>query len=160
MSTQRLEEVHIDTLTVSNFNPPAESIDDDAIEAGAGVAASKLEHRHQPVLGQKNGAANVAMRQIIHIVYGTAGTLLAARARNITVAGTGTTTIQIKKNGSNILSSALTLAAADGTTLKTTTGFTSTALVAGDMLEVDISVSDTDAGQGVSVSLVLNEDAN
>ena len=160
MASQRLDDVYVGTLSCGSFSPPASCIDADAIEPNAGIEASKVEHRHMPVLGQKNGAANVAMRQVIHILYGTTGTLLEVRARNITIAGTGTTSIQIKKNGSNILSSALTLAVGDGTTLKTTSSFTSAALVAGDLLEVDITVSDTDAGQGVSVGLVLDEDAN
>lgn len=159
MPTQVLDDVLISNSVFRNCTLPAGSVGDREMEAGADVDPTKLRHRRILTVGQKNGAANVAQREGLSVLHGSTGTLVACYARNITAAGGGdSTTVQIKVNGSNVLSSALVLDAAAATATQSTVSFTATAMTAGAVIDVDITVSGATPGQGVSVTLVFDED--
>ena len=76
--------------------------------------------------------------------------------------GAATITIQVKKNGTNILSASLVIDNANAAfAFESAAGFTSTALVANDVLEVDITAAAGGGtlGQGLFCELVTKEDA-
>lgn len=146
------------TIVPAGITLPAGCVSDAKVVAGAAIGASKLQHLHSKVTGQKNGTNNVAQREVLHIVVGATGTLLSFKCRNTTTASGGdSTSVQLKKNGSNILSGAVTLNAAAATDVQSGT-FSSTSVVAGDVLEVDASLSGTNVGQGFTCQLNLVED--
>lgn len=150
-------------LYPKTFTPPAGCITNAAVIAAAGIDASKLEHRYRPFLAQVHGSAGTTERRAVHQVIGATGTINSVRAMlSVAPIGNSTHVIQIKKNGTNILSTAITLDSGNTAFIdETDTGFTSAALVAGDVLEVDVTatVGTGTLGQGLHVMIDLDEDA-
>lgn len=151
------------SLTARSVVLPSSVVTDDAVQAAAGIAASKLEHQHQPTLVMSDHATDAATgRKVIHRVKGATGSIVDFRV-GVTVAATstGTITVQLKVNGSNVLSSAITVdsgTAAFGTVAAS--GYTSTALVTGDVLEVEIlTATGSTLPKGVFAALTVREDA-
>lgn len=149
-------------LSCYTFSPPDGSIDNAAIEAAAGIAATKLEHQYQPVFAQANSTATAETRAL-HVVYGTAGEVLAFRAGSIAkCTGDSTVTVDLKKNGSSILTGVITLDSGNTNRVVEAGTISSGALATGDLLEVVIAVS---AGTGtlatgVYAQAIINEDAD
>lgn len=160
MSLQNLADSTIQTLNVTKaLNVPAGTIKDADVSTGAKIDAGKLRSRREITIGQKNGAANVAQRQGLTTIYGATGTVLAVFARNITTAtGSDSTSVQIKKNGVNILTAPLVLNVGAAVANQSTTAFADNTLAAGDQLDVDITLSGTAVGQGVTVTIIFDED--
>ncbi len=148
-------------LVCGVFFPPDGCITNAAVALATPIDAEKIEQ--QKTISRDlcaHGVDFAAVRKHLHTVQGATGTLLKFQAGNSTAAGATTTvTIQLKKNGSNILSAAITLDSTNTafTGLESAAGFSSAALVAGDVLEVDATISGTNEPQGVFVTLVLNE---
>lgn len=165
MATQRLDGDLAVTGNIScrTFTPPAGSITNAAVVASAGIDATKLEHRYRPEYVQPYGSAGTSVRQAVHQVIGATATINSVRAMlSVAPIGAATHVIQIKKNGSNILSTAITLDSGNTAFIdETDTGFTSAALVAGDVLEVDVTATAGGGtlGQGLHVMLDIDEDA-
>lgn len=148
----------VQTLVPQAITLPASCVGDSQVEAGAGLDASKLGHLHHARIGQKNGTANAAQRESFTVIVGATGTLKSFKAWNITAASGGdSTTVDLYKNGSSILSSTLTLNAAAGTDVQSAT-FSSSSLVAGDKLELVATISGTNTGQGLTAQLRWEED--
>lgn len=161
--SNRVDQLYVaGALTCQSFTPPAGCVRDSAVAAGAGIQATKVQQQYARAYSQVHGSAASSVRIPIHNVYGATGTLVELVAGVVVAAiGAATVSIQLKKNGSNILSSALVIDNANvAFAEETTTGFTSTSLVAGDVLELDITAT---AGggtlpQGLYVTLVIQED--
>ena len=107
--------------------------------------------------------AAVTERRVIKVVKGATGTIVNFRA-GVVVANVGAATISIrlKKNGTNIDTAALVLDSGNAAfALEAAAGFTSTSLVANDVLEVDITAAAGGGtlGQGLFCELTAREDA-
>jgi hypothetical protein len=140
------------------------TIGDPAVAAGANVAASKLEHQYEPVYRQESGTTAATGRQVLHVVKGATGTIMDFRVGAVTAAiGGATATFDLKKNGSTILTGTIGLDSSTAAfALKTPAGYTSTALVAGDVLEVHVTAVAAGGGTlavGLFAQLVLREKA-
>lgn len=152
-------------LSCQGFSPPANSIYNAAVAtggSGANIGASKLQQQHQKTAQHCNHATSAAAdRRQIHQVVGATGTITSFGVTASVAAGAASTiTVDLKKNGVSILSATITL---DNTTAayvqKQAGGFTSNAVVAGDLLEADITaVSGANLPKGVSTHLNLRED--
>ncbi len=163
MATRIEGDVHItDNLSCKTFTPPLNSIKNASIEAAAGIAASKQEHRYVRGWSQPNTTATAETRTV-HVVYGATGDIVAFRAGSIAkCTGDSTVTVDLKKNGSSILTAVITLDS--GNTNRIVEAGTISGdgtLAAGDWLEITIAIS---AGSGtlatgVYAELILNEDA-
>lgn len=148
-------------LSAKTVQLPAGTVDNADIEAAAGIDASKLEHRHQITAAQPKTTAADETR-VIHVVYGATGTVLAFRAGSIVAnIGDSTVTVDLKKNGSSILTAPITLDSGDSAYAKVAGTIDTPGLVAGDVLEVviDATVGTGTLATGVFCELVLNEDA-
>jgi hypothetical protein len=150
-------------LIAGAFTPPNDSVPNAAIQAGAGVSASKLQHQHQPDWPFSDHAtAPSASRRALHRVRGAAGEIVSFGVLATAAAGAASSvTVDLKKNGATVLTATITL---DNTTaafaLKQPAGFTSTVLAAGDVLEAEITaVSGANPPKGVNAVLVVREDA-
>jgi hypothetical protein len=96
-------------LSAKTFSPPASSVGNNAIAANAGIAATKLQHRHEKTYSQPN-TTTTAETRILHVVKGANATVQNFRAGSIAPAiGGATVTVDLKKNGSSILTSVITL---------------------------------------------------
>lgn len=150
------------TLTAEGLVPSAGSVTDNSVLAGANVAATKLEHQYIVTEDLCNHAtAAAAVRKVIHVVRGATGSVVAFGAGSTVIAvSSGTATITLKKNGSTILSGSIVLDSSNTVNvLEAAPGFTSTALVVGDVLEAEITAVASTEPKGVFVVLVIREKA-
>lgn len=140
---------------------PDQSLDSAAVAADAGIAASKLEHQHQPTFAQPNTTATAETRAL-HVARG-AGEIVAFKAGSIAVcSGNATMTADLRKNGTSVLSAVITLDSANTNRVAEAGTVTTATLAAGDLLEVVTTVNaGTGAlGTGLFASAVIREDAD
>lgn len=148
-------------LGCRTLSPPAGSITNAAVAALAGVSASKLQHQHRVPWSQANVTA-AAETRVVYVCHGTTGTVLAFVAGSIAKAvGDSTATIDLKKNGTTVLSAPIVLDNANTARVVEAGTVSVPALVAGDVLEVVVTVS---AGSGtlptgLFAAVTLEEDA-
>lgn len=164
MSLQTIpNDVHIaGNLSAQSATLPAGTVNDAAVAASAGIAASKLDHQYLDTYNQAHGVAAATIRIPIKVAY-AAGEIVNFRAGVVVAAvGAATVSIRLKKNGSNIDTAALVIDNANAAFAKEdAAGFTSTTYVAGDVFEADITAT---AGggtlpQGLFCQLITREDA-
>jgi hypothetical protein len=151
------------SLVARTFTAPTSSVSNNSIEASAGVEASKLQHQHQIThkLTSHNTDAGVT-REVLHRVKGATGTIIEFGVGATQAAGASSSVVvQLRKNGTTILSTAITLDSTTAAfTLDTASTYTSTALVAQDVLEVDVqTVSGAALPKGLFACLTIREDA-
>lgn len=146
--------------------PSVAGITDVGISATAAIQATKLQHQHQPCLPiNADDLATAAVgKKVIHVVYGTTGTIVAFRVGSVVAAiGAATVTIDLKRNGTTILTATYNLTSSNAAfALVAPAGFTSTSLVTGDVLEAHITAVAAGGGTlpvGVFAQLIVREDA-
>ena len=146
------------------MNLPVDSVGDVDVQAAANISASKLEHQYEPVYRQVSTASAAVDRQVLHIVKGATGSIFDFRVGAVTAAiGDATATIDLKKNGTTILTATISLGSTTAAyILKTPAGYTSTALVVGDVLEVHVTAATIGTGTlalGLFAQLIIREKA-
>jgi len=148
-------------IPVGGITLPSSSVTNTSVQAGADILASKLEHQHEIVFSQDIGVDCASQAKVVHVVYGTSGTIVAFKAGAVTVAGATTTVaVDLKKNGTTCLSSTITLNNTQ-TAYQLVTGTLSvTTLTAGDVLSVHFTLTGSNKPQGVFATLVLTEKAS
>lgn len=149
-------------LSCQTLTIPSGTVLNAAVGAGADIDASKLEHQYQKVWADESDTTASAQDHVIHVVYGTAGTVVAFECGNV-VANLvdATITVDLHNNGASILTAAIELDNGDaayavvGGTIDTAT------LADGDVLEVVITVAAGGGtlGKGVFASCIIREDA-
>ncbi len=128
-------------LTCDSFVLPAGTITDASVAAAAGIVSEKLEQQYLPLFTQPNTTA-AAETRVIHVVRGTTGTIEAFRAGSIAAnSGAAVVTVDLKKNGSSVLSSVITLDNANTARVAEDGTISSANVVAGDVLEVVITAT-------------------
>ncbi len=135
---------------------------DDSVVALANIAASKLEQQVFSSVNLSNHATlATAMRVPIHRVNGTTGTLIKFGVTcTVLAGGGGSATIDLKKNGTTILTGTFNIdSTATVYTLVEPAGFTSTSLVAGDQLDVEVTAVAGTAPKGLTAWMVSREKA-
>lgn len=162
MGTRISGDVHVDgALSCKTFTPVAASIGDSQIAAAAGIAATKLEHQHRLIFAQPNTTATAETR-VVHVVRGATGTLTDVRAGSIAACtGNATMTVDLKKNGSSVLTAVITLDSTNTARVAEAGTLASTSVVVGDVLEIVTAVNaGTGAlGTGLFAAVTLEEDA-
>lgn len=141
---------------------PANELDDAAVAAGADIKADKLEHQHQKSYSQANSAAADETR-VLHVVHGATGVIDEFEAGNIVKAiGDATCTVDLRKNGTTVLDSPITLNSSSANYTPQAGTITVPALVAGDVLTVviDGTIGTGTLPTGVYCSLKLQEKAD
>jgi len=157
-------DVYVDgNLSSKTFTPASGSIGNSGIAALAGIAATKLQKRTYADHAQVHGSAATTQRIVIHRVKGATGTINSFKClSSVLNIGAATISVQLKKNGSNILSSATVLDTSNTAFIaEDAAGFTSQALVQGDVLEADITATAGGGtlGQGFYCVAEIDEDA-
>lgn len=142
---------------------PSSSITNSNVVAGAGISASKLQHQHQHVYAQEGTNASASARQILHVVVGATGTVESIKATLTTACiGAATITVDLKKNGTTILSAVISFSSSDAAfTLKAGT-ISTPAVVVGDVLEIVVvaTAGGGTLGKGIAAVLKIREDAD
>lgn len=157
-------DVHIaGALSCQTLVPSSGSVGNSSVAASAGISASKLQKRTYAHYEQVHGTAATTQRIFIHRVKGATGVINSFKCgSSVLNIGAATISVQLKKNGSNILSAATVLDTSNTAFIaEDAAGFTSTALVAGDVLEVDITATAGGGtlGQGFFCVAEIDEDA-
>lgn len=144
-----------DVLTI-----PAGTVRNADVSASAAIAATKLVNRHTAVWAQPNTAATTETRAI-HLAQ-LAGTVNSVKAGSIAAAiGNSTVTVDVKKNGTTILTGVITLDNANSARVAeagTISGGT-VAVAAGDVLEVVLTatIGSGTLPTGVFVAVEIDE---
>lgn len=135
------------TVTPRRFNCPADSITNAAIQASAGVSATKVQQNYSKQLDLTNHATVAAAeRRLLHRCRGASGTVVSFGAlATVAAVGDSTASVDLLLNGVSILTAAVQLDSGDAAGTLVSGTLSSTALVAGDRLEVNVTVS---AGTG------------
>lgn len=144
------------------FVPPDGSIDDDAIEAFAEIDATKLDHQHQKGYAQESATNAASETRLLHVVRGATATVVDFGAGAVVpLTGDDTCTVNLKKNGSSILSAAISLASSDVARALKTGTVSSPNLVQGDVLEVTITPTHNTGAlpKGVYCNVTIREKA-
>lgn len=120
-----------------SFSPPAGSIANAAISAAAAIAATKIQKARLIPYGQSGTAASATIP--IYVCQGSTATIQSLKAGSIGLnVGAATVTVDLKKNGTTILSAVITLDTGNVARVLESAAFASVALVAGDFLELVI----------------------
>lgn len=148
---------------------PAGVVNNSQVQAAAGINSTKLQHRHCIDHYQQTGVAVVTANQLMHIVKGVNSAMYSIRAIVDTIA-TGadrTVTIDLQKStgaGAFATILAATIVFNNVSTARTVSNgaFSSTTLVAGDILKLTVTVAGAAGAQalGLLVTVELDEDGN
>ena len=150
-------------LIASGFTPGNDSIGSTQFNAGDPLVASKQEHQYRVGLAQPHGTAAASERRAVHLAH-AAGKVVEVRA-GLTVANVGaaTVTVDVRKNGTTILSAAISLTSATAAfgSVIALPAVGQDAYAAGDVLEavVTATAGGGTLGQGLYVGLTLREAA-
>lgn len=149
-------------FTPSHMTYPANEITDAAVSSVAGIGAEKLEHQYEKVYSQPNTTATAETR-IIHVVHGDTATVLEFEAGSIVACvGAATITVDLKKNGTTILSGVITLDSGNTAYVTEAGTISSPSLVDGDVLTIvtTATAGGGTIGTGFFCSVKLREDAD
>jgi hypothetical protein len=159
----RNDVVFTGNIAPATITQPPGSITDASIAAAAKVQASKLQHQFEALYAQVSTVNAAAERKVLHVVRGATGTLLDFGAGSVTAAQAGSScVVDLLKNGTTILSATNTLDNGKANfALVSPAGYSSTALVVGDVLEVEVkTVVGANPPKGVFARLAHVEDAS
>jgi hypothetical protein len=144
---------------VGTLRLPSACVSDATVAGDAAIAVAKLLHQRVKTYSQPNTTATTETR-CIHIVRGTSGTIKGFTAGTIVAcSGAATITVDLKKNGSSVLASVITLDSANSARVVEDGSISSASVAVGDWLEVVITApaGGGTLGTGLGVQLVIDE---
>jgi hypothetical protein len=147
-------------LSASQMIYPNGSIFDAAVNAAAAIQATKLQHQHRAMFAQGSSTTATAATQVVHSVYGASGSVIAFRAGCVVpCVGAATITVDLKKNGTSILSAPISLSSSQAARQLVAGTVTTPSLTQNDVLEVVITATAGGGtiGQGLFVETTVNE---
>lgn len=133
-------------LSCTSFRLPVNSVINDSVDAAASIETTKLLHQYRPSYGQDSGADAATGRAVLHVAKG-AGSVIDFKV-GASTAGTGTAsvTVDLKKNGTTVLSADVTLDSATVAFALAAGTISSAAYVAGDVFEWHVKTSSAGSG--------------
>jgi len=141
---------------------PSGTIIDDDVNAAADIVTTKMQHQYAKNYSQAGGSTSVAEQRVIHTPYGATGTVVAFVAGVITLdIGASTTTVDLKKNGTSVLSAVITLDSGNTVRVVEAGTISTAAYVAGDCFEVVVACTPGGGTQskGVYAQAIFREKA-
>jgi hypothetical protein len=149
-------------ISCERLSIPAEAVDSDDFTSDTAkrLVTSKQVHQYHRTFDQPNTTATAETR-VLHVVRGSTGTLKAFVAGSIVACvGAATITVDLRKNGSTVLTAVITLDSANTAYIVEAGTFASTSLVAGDVLTVvtTATAGGGTIGAGLFAELVVDED--
>lgn len=145
------------TLYVGSFVPSAGSVRDAGVASDAAIAASKLIHQHMRTTSQAGSAVDET--RVLHNANG-AGTIVGVRVSCATIpVGDATTTIDVKLNGTTILTGVVTLNSSSVLYTQQSGTLATTSYTAGQVFTsvIDAIIGTGTLPTGVSVTLIVRE---
>ena len=132
------------------------------LEGGTPMLPSAMGHNFVKVYAQNAacpGASDATV--VIHVAKGTSGTLRSFVAGCTSVCvGDSTISVDLKKDGTSVLSAAISLSSSQSNYDQVEGTISSTAIAAGDVLTVVVTVAEETGtlGTGLFVVVVIDED--
>ena len=150
----------IGRLSAVSMAVPADSVGSDSVDADDPIQSEKLEHQYTLTHRQPGNVAAITADKI-HIARG-AGTIESVQILTHTApAAANSYTVNVKKNGTTILSSPVTVDNSTAANDVIDATLSVTTFVAGDYFEVAIvSAAGTSWGTGLIVQVIIRENAN
>jgi hypothetical protein len=149
------------TFYPAGFVPPANCIGNTAWLTSSPLAATNQEHQFQVNYSQVHGTAAVTERKPIYIAR-AAGSVVAVRAGSVVACvGAATIVVDVKRNGTTILSATITLDNANTAYVPESGSVSVTSYSADDVFEVVVTATAGGGtlGQGLFVNMVVREGA-
>lgn len=146
----------------STIEIPDGSVSDANIAEGAGIKATKMQHRHYltPVRDPSTTAATT--RTFVgHIVVGTTATLYeVSSVVDVACVGSAVVTVDVQKEGVTALEDVITIDSSTTPGTPETSVVQADSYVAGDVLEVVVTVTlaGGTACKGLTVQMLVDED--
>ena len=152
-------------LAAQSMSIPSGAIGNAQVAAGANIDAAKLKHAHRANYAQESATNATAEARVVHVVVGATAVVQAFKAGCVVVAiGSATATVDIKKNGTSILSGGTPITLNSSNTIRVPVSgtVTTTAAVAGDVFEVVITATSGGGtlAKGIFAALDIWEDAS
>ena len=130
--------------------------------AGNAIQASKLQQQWQKEYGQPVANSAITEAKVIHVTRGQTYTLIEFQVwASMAATGNDTCVFDLKKNGTSVLNSTLTLDSTTAAyTLKNSAGFVAVTPAVGDIYEVYVTANHVTGtlAKGVGAKLVVRED--
>ncbi len=150
------------TIYSSAQTYPAGSILDAAIASGANIGAAKLQFQRKIIyVNAASATSATAETKVVFICNAAAGATVVSFRAGCAVAniGAATVTVDLKKNGTTILSAPISLSSSQAAYAAVAAAFASTALVTDDVLEVVITATAGGGtlGKGLFAELIIKE---
>ena len=128
------------TAILASVSLPASVVSNANVAAGAAIATDKLRHKHRKTYAQSGTAASVTIP--IHHVIGATADNLSCKAGSIAIAvGAATVTIDLKKNGTTVLTGVTTLDTGNTARVGEALGVNVFSAVTGDLYELVITAT-------------------
>jgi len=150
------------SLSSKTMTLPASAVGDAQVQASAGINATKLQHQHRKGLAQASGSTATAETRVVHVAA-AAGTLTRFEAGVVVPPSNGggdrTVTFDLKVNGSSVLASTIVIDKTNTARQVETATVSSPDLVAGDVVEITITVGGSTGtqAQGAFAQVTVNE---
>ena len=138
------EDIYVNgSLGAKTFLPSAGAILDAHINAAAGIQTSKMVHKYRKHYNQNGGAVSATIP--IHVLQSaTGGTIASFKVGSVAATtGSSTVTVDLKKNGSSILTAAIQLDSVTNKTARTlyAGSLNSTTGIQGDWYDIVVTAT-------------------
>lgn len=137
-------------------------VGDEQFKTSSPLAAEKQQHQYTKTYAQASATTAAAESRVVHVVRGATAEIIAFVAGLVgACVGDATVSLNLKKNGTTVLSSVVTLNNGHSARQTVAGTLSTTALVAGDVLEVTVTVSAGTGtlGTGAFAQVTLHEDS-
>lgn len=151
------------SLSSKTITLPASAVGDAQVQASAGINATKVQHQHRKGLAQESATTAAAETRVVHVAAAV-GTLTRFEAGVVVPPSNGggddrTVTFDLKVNGSSVLSATIVIDKTNTARQVETATISSPDLVAGDVVEIAITVGGSTGTQakGAFAQVTVNE---
>lgn len=167
---QRLDNVHVDTLTARVFTPPANCITNASIVNNAGIEASKIQ-RHECADAELFATTNLVSdaHRVLHVVRGTTGTIVGFEVVHYATAATTAAfvVVDLQKatnatTWTSVLASPVTISSSDAAYTPRAATISAAGMEDGDIFRVSVLTSGTSTNmpRGLTCHLTYSETYN
>ena len=150
-------------LTVDKFDPPDGCVGDQQMDVSDQVDTDKQRHLHPKTHGQMDGGSVYEEIVCVHVALAAGSVEQFQAGMRVAATGNSTVTVDLKKNGTSILSDIIDLDSTVTAYTQVVAGIDSTlqAYAIGDVFEIVVLAVDGTGtpGQGLFAQVTFNEGA-
>lgn len=144
MATNRIEgDTYINgNIGASSMTIPSGSVTNAAVQSLAGIQAEKLENQNKIVLSQGSATTAAAETKPVFVITGATADIVSIKAGSVVAnIGDSVCTVDLKKNGTTVLSAPITLDNGDAAYALVAGTVSSASLVQDDVVEIVVTAT-------------------